>query len=231
MNEFKNLLDELEISDHYKKHIKTRFVSEVLRREKEQARSKYAYYTLKNIVVIGGVITAALTGMNNFGLTGGIVGWFAFGTALAISFASEMMDTFNISKSYFQDSRELEKLKSEGWSFLAKVNRYEEPTLHEATVLFIAKVEQHIIDTRVKKVEPGQQNTSSREASSGSITHNGNPDVTTHVNSHVINHINSSAEYNAEYNAEHNSEHNSEHEVEPLLDNINANIVINEIEV
>jgi len=134
------------MTDRQKHIIESRYLSVVESTEKQYNRVRISYYALTNIVTIAGVLLTALnplTKMEWIGDTGDmIIFWIIWALAIMLTLSNKWLYAFNIPKKYILNIVTLEKFRSEGWLFIAKVGRYAECDTHdERFVLFCERVE------------------------------------------------------------------------------------------
>lgn len=152
-NRFVPLLDKLPITEYQREHIKSRYVREVIDIEQEYKRSVVLFIGLTNLITISGILVTSLTTLTKAITVSpywqDMLQWIVFTLGLSLTLANGWMTTFGIYKKYVINDVTLDKMRTEGWAFLAGVNRYELVSLDERVNIFTAKIEQIITKTTI----------------------------------------------------------------------------------
>lgn len=120
-------LDDTTLSDREKNIIKERYLGLVTMAERGYVSAVVVYLLLTNIVTIAGVLIAAIVSIgapNTTNCIDGPIFWIVWAMSIILTIANKLLYIFDIHKKYILGRITLEKLYSEGWSFLAGVNHY-----------------------------------------------------------------------------------------------------------
>lgn len=152
-NRFVSLLEKLPITDFQRENIKSRYVREVIDIETDYRRSVILFIGLTNLITISGILVTSLTSLTKAVSVGSYwqdtLQWVVFALGLSLTLANGWMTTFGIYKRYVINDVTLGKMYTEGWAFLAGVNRYELVPINERVDIFTAKIEQIITKTTI----------------------------------------------------------------------------------
>ena len=187
---FAESLARLPMSDNDKLVISARFIPLVSREQSNYRWNYIMYILLTNVVTLGGVLTVAFSSFNQLGTNENITygfGWAVWGIGIAITLASKWMTQFNISKKYILGMASLEKLQTEGWSFLGGIGRYDTLDMSHRAKVFLTRVEK----LRMKSMESmpeAESNSAFKDILAGGMTREATRDETpgdiTHANMH-----------------------------------------------
>ncbi len=126
-NSFLKLLDGVPLSEYDKDVIKLRYVSIVRKGIIDEYMTNIQYILLTMIVSVGSVLVVSLVSLGDLKNVDGaksVIYWLVWGISLAVVVANKLMIMFAINKKYVLNATSNEKLKSEGWKFLAGIDRY-----------------------------------------------------------------------------------------------------------
>jgi hypothetical protein len=136
-------LTSLPISNYQKEIINNRYVCVVNDATTSFKRTSAAYYALTNIITIAGVLIASLIVLNRFfAEETELLFWLAWTLSIVLAISNKFLYAFNISKKYVLNGEIVEKLRSEGWSFMVGIGRYKKyTTLDQRFEAFCARIE------------------------------------------------------------------------------------------
>lgn len=142
---FTRLLEKTNMSRFEKDVIQSRFVNIVKHTEMQYIKVRILFLGLIQLITIAGVLIAALTPLEQvswISSTGSmVIFWIIWSLAIILTLANKWLYSFNIHKKYVLNIIVLEKLYSEGWSFLAGVGHYKGVVGHEKYLMFCARIE------------------------------------------------------------------------------------------
>lgn len=140
--------------------IKDRYISVVTHAENDYRRATFLYISLTNIITIAGVLVTAFVSFDRISsttnntsiatsLTSQIFLWLVWILGILLSVCNGLLYTFNIPKKYVLNIAILEKLYSEGWSFIAGIGRYKTSDIDARFERFCSRIEK----IKMKSVE------------------------------------------------------------------------------
>lgn len=148
--EFIASLEETVVTLAQKEIIKSRYINIVEDTEWEAAKMRALYIVLTNIITVCGVLIVGFvtfdkaTGGNGTKVsedTASAFMWVIWAMGLALTLANKWLYVFSIPKKYANNTKTLERLKSEGWRFVAMNGRYAEPNASARFDVFVTQVE------------------------------------------------------------------------------------------
>lgn len=106
--------------------IKARYVALVREAERTQRYIAIMHHLGGNVIMIAGVVLAALIPLAQFigDDASEAIFWINWALALGIAIVNGAMRLFNVSKKYVLGLTSLEKMRAEGWMFLEEIGRY-----------------------------------------------------------------------------------------------------------
>jgi hypothetical protein len=137
-------LDALQLNENEKNIIKFRYVDMVYEAEKDYRRICILYIILTNIITISGVLITALLSLNKMQFISThatTIFWVVWSLSIIVTLANKWVHSYNIDKKYILNTSFLEKLYSEGWSFVSGIDTYD-MVIHERYSLFCTRIEQ-----------------------------------------------------------------------------------------
>jgi hypothetical protein len=142
---FTNLLESLPLSRDKKDIIVARYVALVTSAEADYRTIRILYFILTNLITISGVFITSLVSLEKVDAVGEggakAIFWVVWSLAILLTLANKWVYSFNIHKKYVLNSVVVEKLRSEGWLFLAGVGRYAGHDCDARFSMFCARVE------------------------------------------------------------------------------------------
>ena len=143
--QFKGLIDSIELDELQKKFIKTRWLEQLVWLENKANKCRDKYYKLRMTTIIGGVIVPALitstTSINDSAWLGLVV--IIISQAVAISAAIE--EFFKYGDKHTQYRQTAEKMKSEAWQFFQLSGAYRDFKTHKKAYVDFAQAVENII--------------------------------------------------------------------------------------
>ncbi len=133
--EFRGLVDSLELQERQKYYLKSRWLDQVLWMEGRANRARNFYYRLRLTTIIGGVIIPALVSLNFTGTDNQqakqaiFISTFALSQVVAVSAAVEQF--FNYGERWRHYRRSVESLKTQGWQYFELSGAYESFKTHD----------------------------------------------------------------------------------------------------
>jgi hypothetical protein len=141
--------------------LKARWAAQVRWTAAAAKRAQRRYYRLRVLMVVGAVVVPALVGLNvRGGFATGLL-WVTFALGLVLGCATAIDQFFDFGERWRHYRRTSERLKAEGWLYLALAGEYESASNHSAAFpRFSARVEDLLredVDSFVTLVTPQQQ--------------------------------------------------------------------------
>jgi hypothetical protein len=124
--------------------IKDRFLNIVEEAEKNRMITNILYYTLTNMVTIGGVVILAFISLQKFNFSETSTEtfyWFSWVLTTVVTIANKLVYSLNLHKKFISSNQEIEKYYSEGWSFIEGIGLYKIGTIDEKVQLFYSRIE------------------------------------------------------------------------------------------
>lgn len=169
--DFSKSLNATPLTSEQKNVIRARYIALVLATRDEYIWVSVAYYALTSIITISGVLIASLTPLEQwFGQAGSTaVFWIVWSLAILLTISNKTLYLLNIGKKYILGLALLEKLMSEGWSFIAGIGIYNIEAFDERFMLFCARIE----TIKLKSMEsiPEMNDASMGILSTAALTH------------------------------------------------------------
>lgn len=144
---FTKQLDLMPLSQQERDIIINRYVHLVILAEAKNRWSGVFYYLLTNIVTISGVLITAFLSLDKFTDGSSYTYWVCWSLAIILTIANKMMYAFNINRSYLLSVVVLEKLYSEGWSFVSGIGKYNIENITDRFRMFCSRIEKIKIKT------------------------------------------------------------------------------------
>jgi len=147
------LLASIPISKFNRDIITGRYL-QIVSDEKLQYSVNYVlYFLLTNIITISGILITAFVSFNklsaiNDNTTSALL-WTVWALGIAVAVSNKLLSSFDIPKKYVLGAIILEKLHSEGWSFMAGINEYKDVEWNDRFLLFCSRIEK----IKLKSVE------------------------------------------------------------------------------
>ncbi len=137
-HKFTAALNTIPLSSAQKIVITNRYIDIVTTTEGRYWWTAFVYWVLTLLTLIAAALIAALSAYNT---DNAAIKWTVFALGLAIVISSGIMSAFEIAKKRVLDFVVLEKLKSEGWTFVAGVGKYTCDDMAVNYKLFCERVE------------------------------------------------------------------------------------------
>lgn len=174
--QFLELLHGVPLSDFDKEIIKSRYIDVVKNIEMDFRLNRLAFFILTNAITIAGVLITGLVSLDKLtfidGRTAQGVFWTVWTLSIIVTLSNKWLYSFSIAKKYVTNATVLEKLYSEGWQFLAGIDKYKYcMTIDERFKLFCTRIEK----LKLKSVEnmTSTIDTDGGDALAGSPSDNG----------------------------------------------------------
>lgn len=139
------LLSELPLGPFERDLIKERYVNIVINAERDYRRTYTLYLILSNIITISGVLITAFVSFDKLTTqcesSVSAYFWIIWTLSILLTLANKWLHTFSIHKKYVLGIVMLEKLYSEGWSFLAGIDKYRRKNYSQRFRYFCTRVE------------------------------------------------------------------------------------------
>lgn len=145
------LIDELELGDHQKRFMRSRWLDQVIWMEGKAGKTQFRYYTLRLVAIIGGVIVPALIGLNFNNDYGPFVRGAAFVLGLLVAISVAVEEFFHYGERWRHYRSTVESLKSEGWQFFQLSGKYQPRTSHSEAYSEFSKQVEQILNAEVVK--------------------------------------------------------------------------------
>jgi hypothetical protein len=140
-----SLVDALPLTDLEKDIIKDRYMDIVTAAEEARQRTNYVYTILTNIITISGVLITAFVSFNKLSTENDEVTqiflWVVWCLGIILTVANKWLYVFNVPRNYILNVVLLEKLYTEGWSFVSGIGRYKTDNHGLRFRLFCSRIE------------------------------------------------------------------------------------------
>jgi hypothetical protein len=162
--EYDGLIDELDLTDHQKRFMRSRWLDQLTWLEGKAKGCQRWYYGLRLVAIVGGLIVPALVSLNvRQGEVASALAWTTFVVSLLVAIAVAVEGFFHYGDRWRHYRRSAELLKSHGWQFYELAGAYANYRSHGAAFRrFATTVESLIaedVDTYVSRVmAEGQRN-------------------------------------------------------------------------
>jgi hypothetical protein len=154
--EFKDLIDSLDLDDRRKQFLQARWLDQVLWMEQEAQEANRWYYTLRLSAIVGGVIVPALVSLNVSGQAALWARWGVFVISLGVAISVTVEEFFRYGDRWRHYRQTVEILKNEGWRFFQLTGPYRRyPDHSQAYARFAEQVEeicQRDVQTYITKI-------------------------------------------------------------------------------
>lgn len=131
----------LDLSDTQHRALRARYIGYVDWLERAALRSRRGHYVMRMTAAVGGVIVASMSSAEVLGNPGGAVKWILLGTSLAVGVSLAVDGFLNLGERWRHYRRSVEALKSQGWRFVQRTDRYAGLDDRAAALMFAAAVE------------------------------------------------------------------------------------------
>jgi len=138
---FAAILKTTNLSDFNKAIIIARYVHIVGSLERDFLFIQLCYYLLVNLITVGIILVTALISLSKVVGISGAFFWVLWSLSLVVAVANKLLYTFDIHKKHMMYKGVLEKLKSEGWSFLSGSGKYQYCSSADRVEMFFTRVE------------------------------------------------------------------------------------------
>ncbi len=161
---FNQLIDNLELAPIDKQHVRLRYLSILETFQRRTRNHSIIFFVGHFIVMVGSLLVPALLSISNTdksilannGMFNVYVYWATFVISLMVTMSNGILTLFRIDKKYYFLNTALERLRSEGWQYIALTGRYSGhlientiPTHKNQFVFFIHNIEK----MKLKQVE------------------------------------------------------------------------------
>jgi len=133
-HQFLEVLDGTNVTHQQKLIIKKRYLKVVSGAESQYQMISFAYLICNNMTTVCGVLISAFVSFDRVNTPSNATSsevaissaflWIVWGLGILLALTNGFMNTFNINKKYVLNSAVLEKLYSEGWSFVSGIGKY-----------------------------------------------------------------------------------------------------------
>lgn len=148
--ELENLINRLEgLNDTQKLFLQQRWLHQVLWWDRRSRTSRWKYYLLRSIAVVGSVIMPALIGLNGNEAIYLYTKWVTFGIGLAVAISIALNELFHFGDIWKEKRDATEVLKIEGWRFFQQSGKYSGKE-HAAAFPEFAEQVENIIEGEIK---------------------------------------------------------------------------------
>lgn len=138
---FTKQLNSMPLSQQEKDIIINRYVHLVMLAEAKNRWSGVFYYLLTNLVTISGVLITAFLSLEKFTSGAEYTFWVCWALSIILIIANKLLYAFSINQVYLLSTIILEKLYSEGWSFISGVGNYNIENTTERFHVFCSRIE------------------------------------------------------------------------------------------
>jgi hypothetical protein len=129
---FKNILDELDLSAVQKQIITTRYLSILENFQRRSRNYSYLFFSGHFIITVGSLFVPALLSIQNsdksYTFTNDTfsvqIYWTTFVISLLVTIFNGVLTLFKVDKKYYFLNTTLERLRSEGWQYFSLTGRY-----------------------------------------------------------------------------------------------------------
>tara|TARA_B100000767_G_scaffold65233_1_gene61557 strand:+ start:5030 stop:5707 length:678 start_codon:yes stop_codon:yes gene_type:complete len=200
---FKNIINDIDLSDNQKRMMSSRFLSEVNLYDRKARIAEFFYIFFSLIITIGSVVLPALLSIQNLDFSDDEeidskyrerVYWITWSLSLLISISNALIQLLSLNKQYSSYITVREDMVSEGWKYLELCDDYIEGNHKENFTKFVEKIEE-IKNEQTKKESsflnhsrtPRRNNTHNRLSSHEGSHSNTNPSNTNPSNTNPSN--------------------------------------------
>lgn len=143
-HEFSPRIEELPITQEEKRIISGRYLPMVEEAEINDTRGTFLFNVLTNAITVFGVMITALVSIERASVVThtDAIFWSIWTMSIALTIANRWVSSYNVHKKYILARVVVEKLKTEGWQFIAGIDKYknvQDPT--ERFKLFMTRIE------------------------------------------------------------------------------------------
>lgn len=156
-----NLIGKLDtLDDQHRDFLANRWLHYLLWWDERSRGSKWKYYTLRSIVIIGGSVIPLLVGLHASGRSSKYIQAITVVLSLMIAISAGLEEIFRFGEIWREKRAAAEHLKIEGWRFFQLIGPYDGKTHKEAYSEFAVAVEMLIereIRDYLTAVQPKKQ--------------------------------------------------------------------------
>lgn len=167
--ELSDLIGKLDaLDEQHKEFLRNRWLHYLLWWDERSSGSKWKYYTLRSIIIIGGSVIPLFVGLHVGGRSSAYVQWVTVVLSLMIAVSAGLEEIFRFGEIWREKRAAAEHLKIEGWQFFQLIGSYGGKTHDEAYSGFALAVERLIereIGDYLSAVQPKAKEDSKRESS------------------------------------------------------------------
>ena len=148
---FKNIINDIDLSDNQKRMMSSRFLSEVNLYDRKARIAEFFYIFFSLIITIGSVVLPALLSIQNLDFSDDEeidskyrerVYWITWSLSLLISISNALIQLLSLNKQYSSYITVREDMVSEGWKYLELCDDYIEGNHKENFTKFVEKIEE-----------------------------------------------------------------------------------------
>lgn len=127
-SKYSKLVDSMTLSRFQKDIIRDRYIHVVSKAESDYRRTTILFLLFTNLITVSGVLITAFVSFDKLNWidqdTARIIFWVIWSLSIMLTLSNKWLYSFNIHKKYVLNIVILEKLYSEGWSYLAGIGKY-----------------------------------------------------------------------------------------------------------
>ena len=157
--DFKSMIEAIDVSDLNKQFLRSRWLDQVLWMDRRSERAQKWYYILRLTSITGGIIIPALVSLNlksQAASTSTFIPWITFAIGLLVAITGTVEEFFHFGERWRHYRQAAEWLKIEGWRFFQLSGPYHQYTSHaDAFADFTSRVEEilkHEVDIYISEV-------------------------------------------------------------------------------
>jgi hypothetical protein len=146
------VIDQLELSDLQKRCLRARWLGAVMWMEGKAKQAQRAYYALRLLIIIGGVIVPTLVSLDlGSDRAAELVRWATLGLSLLVAISAAIEGFFRYGERWRHYRSIVERLKIEGWQFFQLSGPYAQHGSHAAAYAAFATGVEEIIQSDVQQ--------------------------------------------------------------------------------
>ena len=146
------VIDQLQLSDLQKRCLRARWLGAVMWMEGKAKQAQRAYYALRLLIIIGGVIVPTLVSLDlGSDRAAELVRWATLGLSLLVAISAAIEGFFRYGERWRHYRSIVERLKIEGWQFFQLSGPYAQHGSHAAAYAAFATGVEEIIQSDVQQ--------------------------------------------------------------------------------
>jgi hypothetical protein len=143
---FLKAAETLKLSNTQLSIIRDRYLRIVNKAHHDYKRTWLLFVVLTNLITVGGVLIISFLGLEKVNIISTRASlafyWTSFILSILVTISNKSLYSYNIPRKYILNGLVLDKYKSEGWTFIGGVDRYEKcQDMEERVKLFCSRVE------------------------------------------------------------------------------------------